>query len=103
MIKNVTNNGGGRITLEWNEVAEAEKYKVTVKEAGKSVETDKLTASFEGLTIDGTYTIEVSAICAGRDDSPAGKEEHKVLDCAERNWVFAVFGTSTSTSSNSCF
>ena len=101
VIKSVTNNGKGKITLDWNPVAEAEKYKVTVQGINKSVETKELTATFEGLTIDGTYTIEVVAMCAGRDNSPAGKAEHKVLDRVERNWVFATFGTSTSTAGNS--
>ena len=100
VIKSVTNNGGGKITLDWNPVAEAETYKVTVQGTNKSVETKELTAAFEGLTIGETYTIEVVAICAGRDSSSAGTVEHTVIDREERTWVFATFGTSTSTSKN---
>ena len=100
-VKSATNNGGGSVTVEWEQVAEATGYKVTVDGTDKSAETesDTCSATFDGLTDGQTYTFKVVAI-RGDEQSEPGSLDFEVKDRVDRPWTFVSYGPSASTSKN---
>lgn len=100
-VSGASNLGKGDVTVIWEAVTEAEKYRITIKDNNSfSQETTETETIIKGLTIGETYTIEVVAIRGG-DESKAGTKEITVKDVLERTWMFAAFGDSTSVSKNS--
>lgn len=99
-VSGASNLGKGDVTVIWEPVTEAEKYKITIKDDNSfSQETTETETIIKGLTIGKTYTIEVVAI-RGTDVSEAGTKDITVKDVFERTWMYAAFGDSTSVSKN---
>ena len=98
-VSSATCLGGGKVAISWGAVDEAEKYILTAEGTDKSVETDKLTATLEGLTIGQTYTFSVVAV-RGEEKSEAGTIDWEVVDSAQRTWSFSAFGQGVSLSTN---
>ncbi len=98
-VNSATCLGGGKVAISWGAVDEAEKYILTAEGTDKSVETENLSATLEGLTIGQTYTFTVVAV-RGEEKSEAGTIEWEVVDAAQRTWSFAAFGQGVNTSNN---
>lgn len=98
-VTSVTCLGGGKATVAWTAVDEAEKYIVTVDGTTISEEATGTSVTLEGLTIGETYTFKVVAV-RGTENSEAGSMSWKIVDSEQRTWSFAAFGSSTNTSNN---
>lgn len=98
-IKSVWNVGGGKVNLEWEPVAEAEKYEVTVDGTDIKLETSDCEAVVEGLAVGETYNLKVVAV-RGEDRSEAGEESFAVTAGAQTAWAFSAFGTGVDLKTN---
>ncbi len=99
VVSSATCLGGGKVSIVWGAVKEADKYIVSANGTAIAVETTNLTATLEGLTVDQTYTFSVVAV-RGSEQSEAGTIEKKVVDESQRVWSFAAYGSSTNTKDN---
>lgn len=99
-----TSQGGGKVSVVWAPVAEAESYIVsyrpadgdTVTKAGTTTETEFVV---EGLTIDTKYEFQIQAV-RGNEASEAGLIEGRATEEAQRVWSFSAYGSSTKLSNN---
>ncbi len=98
-VSSATCLGGGRISISWGAVDEAEKYILTAEGTDISVETENLSATLTGLTVGQTYTFSVVAV-RGEEISEAGTIEWEVVDSVQRTWSFSAFGQGVNTSNN---
>ncbi len=99
-----TSQGGGKLSVVWAPVAEAESYIVSYREvgsdavvmAGTTAETEYVA---EGLTIDTKYEFMIQAV-RGDETSEAGTIEGRATAEAQRVWSFAAYGSSTKLENN---
>lgn len=100
VLKSATSTGSGTAFVEWNAVAEAEKYIVSVNdEEVASVETTELSATLKGMTVGETYTVSVVAV-RGEEKSKEGTIEVSITEEAQRTWAASRYGSSVNTSNN---
>ena len=98
-VNSATCLGGGKVAISWGAVDEADKYILTAEGTDKSVTTENLSATLEGLTVGQTYTFSVVAV-RGDELSEAGTIEWEVVDSVQRTWSFSAFGQGVSLSTN---
>ena len=98
-VTSVTCLGGGKATVAWTAVAEAERYIVSVIGTHISTSVAGTSTTLEGLTIGETYTFVVVAV-RGTEESAAGSMSWTIVDAAQRTWSFAAFGSGVNTSNN---
>ncbi len=98
-ITSVTSLGGGKASVKWTAVKEAEKYLVTVDGTEISKEVTGTETTLEGLTVGKEYTFKVVAI-RGDEKSDEASFVWTITDEAQREWSFAAFGSSTNTTDN---
>ena len=98
-IKVCANAGGGSALLEWNPIAEAERYEIAVTGIDDPVTVTDCTATVPGLTVGGRYTFSVTAL-RSEDRSEAGTAQLTVTEDAELVWSFSAFGTGVTLKNN---
>ncbi len=99
VLKYAVNDGKGGITVEWNAVLEAEKYRVTVGE--KTVDVEGTRTLVEGFTVGDTLDVNVQALRADEvGPDAAEKLSVTVADKPDTPWVFSAFGTSVKLENN---
>ena len=93
-----TSAGGGKITLVWTAVAEAECYEILCDETvvGTATGTEY---TVTGLTVGQKYRFRVIAV-RGADRNQSGPLDAVASEEAKVTWGFTTYGTSTSTEYN---
>ncbi len=99
-----TSQGGGKVSVVWAPVKEAESYIVSYRPvdggdvtlAGTTTATEYVV---EGLTIDTKYEFQIQAV-RGADTTEAGLIEGRATAEAQRVWSFSAYGSSTKLSNN---
>ena len=99
-----TSQGGGKVSVVWAPVDEAESYIVSyrpvdgdaVTVAGTTTATEYVV---EGLTVDTKYEFQIQAV-RGTETTAAGFIEGRATAEAQRVWSFSAYGSSTKLSNN---
>ena len=93
-----TSAGGGKVTLAWTAVAEAECYEILCDETvvGTATGTEY---TVTGLTVGQKYRFRVVAV-RGADRNQSGPLDAVASEEAKVTWGFTTYGTSTSTEYN---
>ncbi len=104
VMKSVTSSGNGTATVKWNAAPEADSYIVSATPVGDTtvaatVTTSELQAVLTGLTVGQRYTISVVAV-RGSEKSKASSMEAEITQEAQREWIFAAYGTGVDTKNN---
>lgn len=97
-IIGVENQGSGTVKFSWNEVSEAEGYKVYLNGEYKETVT-KPYARFEGLTVGEEYTFGVEAV-RGDDISAKSETKQAITEQAQKSWYYAAFGSGVDNKNN---
>ncbi|MBO4678354.1 MAG: hypothetical protein J5626_01645, partial [Lachnospiraceae bacterium] len=116
-VKNVVNEGEGRVTINFYSVSEATSYVLTATDLSDEASLAKEDVyipdtvvnntkteygyTFEGLTIGHTYKIEVKAV-RGNDKSQASGKEITVSLESRIAWAFSAFGSGVNSSEKNC-
>ncbi len=97
-LSSATNTGGGKISLVWGSVAEAEKYEILVDGVVKAT-TTKTTYTISGLTIGQKYSFRIRAI-RGNVNTTSDVVEATVTKEEQRIWGFTTYGPSSKAANN---
>ncbi len=98
-IASVTSMGGGKISLVWSAVPEAETY--TVFCDGKEVgTTDKTAYTVDGLTVGKEYSFTVQAVRGTDKGSESDPKKATATAEEQRVWGHVYYGPSTNASNN---
>lgn len=98
-VFSLLNLGGGRLSVKWNEIHEAENYEIIwMDEAGgKKTANSGLKTEYiiEDLKPESFYDISVVAV-RGNEKSSGAAQHKKIFAEKEREWTFTWFGQSSS-------
>lgn len=97
-VTNVTNHGGGSVTVVWNAVREAESYLVSVNGGAAKTQTDR-EITLDGLAL-GKNTIQITAVSGSRK-TVAEPVEFNVTAEAQTGWNYVIYGPSAKPGNNS--
>ena len=97
-ILSATSAGGGKVTVVWTSVLEADSYEILCDEVpvGTATGTEYTVG---GLTVGQKYSFRVVAI-RGNDRSQSAPLRATATQDAKRAWGFTVYGTSTNLDNN---
>ena len=97
-ILSATSAGGGKVTLVWTAVLEADSYEILCDEVAVGA-TSGTEYTVGGLTVGQKYSFRVVAI-RSNDRSQSAPVSAIATQDAQRAWGFTVYGTSTNLDSN---
>ena len=99
IISSATSVGGGKVSVVWESVAEADSYNVYCDgQLVANVTESEYTVS--GLTVGTKYSFTLEALRGSEVSAVSAAVEATVTENAQRVWGFTAYGSSTSTSSN---
>lgn len=106
-FQSATSKGGGSVELVWNEVTEADSYKVSYSTDGVTYSEPATVVgtsyTVNGLTVGTKYTFKLTAVRTNpAAETAAATIEAQVTDKAQTTWAFAAFGQGASGSSGKC-
>ena len=99
-LLSATSAGGGRVTVKWGSVHEAESYNIFVDGVlASNVAASVSEFTVSGLTIDQEYTFYVSAV-RGAEEKKSNSISAIASNEEKREWGFTIYGPTTNTTEN---
>ncbi len=99
VISSATSTGGGKVSVVWSAVPEAERYEVFC-DGTLAGTTEELSYEVTGLTVGTEYAFTVTAVRGEDASDPSAAVTATVTEDAQRVWGFTRYGSSTNDSNN---